>query len=94
MTKKFTTGRMIDGLSCHAIDMVIENLDLEPRINAIMRDFLEKVLESSPCFIDRFIMMLLKHQDVISEFGSPPQWEELSKETHGETIPSGDGSCG
>nr|GEV22648.1 hypothetical protein [Tanacetum cinerariifolium] len=36
-----TTGRLIDGSSCGRIDMVIKDLDLEPKIDAIMRDFLE-----------------------------------------------------
>ncbi|GKB00212.1 hypothetical protein Tco_0828205 [Tanacetum coccineum] len=39
--KKSTTGRMVGGLSCHAIDMVIENLDLEPKVKAMVRDVLE-----------------------------------------------------
>ncbi|GJZ36503.1 hypothetical protein Tco_0582694 [Tanacetum coccineum] len=38
---KFTTDRLVDGSSCDGIDMVIKNLDLEPKVYAIMRDFLE-----------------------------------------------------
>ncbi|GJW26370.1 retrovirus-related pol polyprotein from transposon TNT 1-94 [Tanacetum coccineum] len=38
---KLTTGRLIDGSSYGEIDMVIKDLDLEPKINAMMRDFLE-----------------------------------------------------
>ncbi|GJW68718.1 hypothetical protein Tco_0123142 [Tanacetum coccineum] len=46
-------------------DMFKENLDLEPKIDAMMRDFLK----------------------------SPSRWEELSKETSSNMLPSGDGSC-
>ncbi|GKE25056.1 hypothetical protein Tco_1436568, partial [Tanacetum coccineum] len=38
---KLTIGRLIDGSSCGGIDMVIKDLDLEPKIDAMMRDFLE-----------------------------------------------------
>nr|GEV23269.1 hypothetical protein [Tanacetum cinerariifolium] len=37
---KLTTGRLIDGSSCDGIDMVIKDLDLEPKVDAMMRDFL------------------------------------------------------
>nr|GEY95210.1 hypothetical protein [Tanacetum cinerariifolium] len=37
---KLTTGRMIDRLPCGKIDMVIKDLDLEPKIDAMMKDFL------------------------------------------------------
>ncbi|GKF63906.1 hypothetical protein Tco_0187354 [Tanacetum coccineum] len=37
---KLATSRLIDGLSCDGIDMVIKDLDLEPKIDAMMRDFL------------------------------------------------------
>ncbi|GJS98282.1 putative reverse transcriptase domain-containing protein [Tanacetum coccineum] len=40
---KLTTGRLIDGSSCGGIDMVIKDLDLEPNIDAMMRDFLEEL---------------------------------------------------
>ncbi|GKA73268.1 zinc finger, CCHC-type containing protein [Tanacetum coccineum] len=85
---------MIDDMPCSGIDMVIKDLDLEPKINAMTRDFLEQVLETSPCFEKRFTMILLEHQDVISEFGSSSRWEKLSKETGSEILPSGDGSRG
>ncbi|GJZ32097.1 hypothetical protein Tco_0577533 [Tanacetum coccineum] len=65
---KLTTSRLIDGSPCGGIDMVIKDLDLEPKIDAMMRDFLELVLETSPCFKERFTLMLLEHQDVILEF--------------------------
>ncbi|GJR45634.1 hypothetical protein Tco_1313737 [Tanacetum coccineum] len=38
---KLATGRLIDGSSCDEIYMVIEYLDLEPKIDAMMRDFLD-----------------------------------------------------
>ncbi|GJV58962.1 hypothetical protein Tco_1465062 [Tanacetum coccineum] len=85
---------MIDGVPCGLIDMVIKDLDLEPKIDAMMKEFLELVLEMSSCFGKRFTMMLLEHQDVISEFSSSPRWEKLSKETSSEILASGDGSCG
>ncbi|GKB82334.1 hypothetical protein Tco_0949229 [Tanacetum coccineum] len=38
---KLPTGRLIDGSSCGGIDMIIKDLDLEPKVDAMMRDFLE-----------------------------------------------------
>ncbi|GJU84374.1 reverse transcriptase domain-containing protein [Tanacetum coccineum] len=38
---KLTTGRLVNGSSYDGIDMVIKNLDLEPKVYAMMRDFLE-----------------------------------------------------
>ncbi|GJY80601.1 reverse transcriptase domain-containing protein [Tanacetum coccineum] len=35
------TGRLVNGSSCDGSDMVIKDLDLEPKIDAIMREFLE-----------------------------------------------------
>nr|GEX71078.1 hypothetical protein [Tanacetum cinerariifolium] len=46
----------------------------------------------SPCFRERFTLMLLEHQDVISEFRSLSRWKILSKETCSEVLLSGDGS--
>ncbi|GJS65080.1 hypothetical protein Tco_0679644 [Tanacetum coccineum] len=37
---KLATGRLVNGSSCDRIDMVIKNLDLEPKVDAMMRDFL------------------------------------------------------
>ncbi|GJR69432.1 hypothetical protein Tco_0015497 [Tanacetum coccineum] len=90
---KLTTGRLIDGLPCVGIDMVIKELYLESKIDAMMREFLEQVLKMSPCFRKRFTLMLLEHQVVILEFYSPSRWKELSKDTISKILPSGDGSC-
>ncbi|GKF42653.1 hypothetical protein Tco_0125995 [Tanacetum coccineum] len=38
---KLTTGRLIDDSSYGGIDMVIKDLDLEPKIDAMMRGFLD-----------------------------------------------------
>nr|GEV73040.1 hypothetical protein [Tanacetum cinerariifolium] len=38
---KLTTGRLINGSSCDEIDMVIKNLNLDPKVDAMMRDFLD-----------------------------------------------------
>ncbi|GJV40784.1 hypothetical protein Tco_1419224 [Tanacetum coccineum] len=62
-------------------DMIIENLDLKLKIDAVMRDFLVQVLETSPCFGYRFSMILLEHQDIVAEFCCPSRWKELSKES-------------
>ncbi|GJY25756.1 hypothetical protein Tco_0400482 [Tanacetum coccineum] len=35
------TGRLVNGLPCDRIDMIIEDLDLEPKIDAMVREFLE-----------------------------------------------------
>nr|GEU99991.1 hypothetical protein [Tanacetum cinerariifolium] len=37
---KLAIGRLIDRSSCDGIDMVIKDLDLEPKIKAMIRDFL------------------------------------------------------
>ncbi|GKD04245.1 hypothetical protein Tco_1179219, partial [Tanacetum coccineum] len=80
LPSSFATSRLIDGSPCGEIDMVIQDLDLEPKIGAMMRDFLKLVLKTSPCFKERFTLMLLEHQDAISKFCSPSWWKELSKE--------------
>nr|GFB79383.1 hypothetical protein [Tanacetum cinerariifolium] len=41
------TGRLVNGSSCGGSDMVIKDLDFEPKVDAVMRDFLE-VLWSFP----------------------------------------------
>ncbi|GKA72096.1 hypothetical protein Tco_0778312, partial [Tanacetum coccineum] len=74
------------------IDRVIKDLDLKPKVDAMMRDYLEEVLEMSPCFRKRISLMFLEHQDVIVEFCSPSWWKELSKETSSKILPCGDGS--
>ncbi|GKA59016.1 hypothetical protein Tco_0758329 [Tanacetum coccineum] len=38
---KLTTGRLVNGSSSDGIDMIIKKLDLEPKVYAMMRDFLE-----------------------------------------------------
>ncbi|GKF22849.1 hypothetical protein Tco_0075171, partial [Tanacetum coccineum] len=38
---ELNTGRLIDGSSCGGIDMIIEDLDLEPKNDTMMREFLE-----------------------------------------------------
>ncbi|GKC64019.1 hypothetical protein Tco_1096617, partial [Tanacetum coccineum] len=37
---KLATGRLVNGSSCDGSDMVIKDLDLDPNIDAIIRDFL------------------------------------------------------
>ncbi|GKA89195.1 hypothetical protein Tco_0811007 [Tanacetum coccineum] len=50
---KLTTGRLVNGSSCDGSDMVIKDLDLEPKIDAIMRDFLELRFEDFHCVLTR-----------------------------------------
>nr|GEW15946.1 Gag-Pol polyprotein [Tanacetum cinerariifolium] len=38
---RLTTDRLVNGSSCARSDMVIKDLDLEPKIDAMMRDFLD-----------------------------------------------------
>ncbi|GJX60082.1 hypothetical protein Tco_0291472 [Tanacetum coccineum] len=38
---KLTIDRLVNGSSCNGIDMAIKNLDLEPKVYAMMRDFLD-----------------------------------------------------
>nr|GEW67134.1 hypothetical protein [Tanacetum cinerariifolium] len=75
-------------------DMIVENLNLKLTVDAMMRDFLKQVLETSLCFRERFSLMLLEHQDIVAEFYGPSRWKELSKETsskipHVEMHPAG-----
>nr|GFB26503.1 hypothetical protein [Tanacetum cinerariifolium] len=35
------TGRLVSGSSCDGIDMVVKDLDLEPKVDAMMRKFLD-----------------------------------------------------
>ncbi|GJW02448.1 gag/pol polyprotein [Tanacetum coccineum] len=44
---KLATGRLVNGSSCDGIDMVIKNLDLEPKVDAMMRDFLSPSVGTS-----------------------------------------------
>ncbi|GJX16324.1 hypothetical protein Tco_0217156 [Tanacetum coccineum] len=91
---KLTTGRLVNGSSCDGIDMVIKNLDLEPKIDTMVRDFLRKSFKwSSMLRIEIFSMMLLEHQDIIVEFCGPSRWKKLSKESGSKILPCGDGSC-
>nr|GEV46791.1 hypothetical protein [Tanacetum cinerariifolium] len=87
---KLTTGRLIDGSSYDRSDMVIKDLDLEPKVDDMMMDFLEQVLEMSPFFWERFSLKLLEHQDIIAEFCSPFRWKELSKGMSSKILPCGD----
>nr|GEV97533.1 putative reverse transcriptase, RNA-dependent DNA polymerase [Tanacetum cinerariifolium] len=88
------TDQMIDDAPFGLIYMVIKDLDLKPKVDAMMRDFLKYALEMSICFRKRFIVMLLEHQDVISKFGSSSRWEKLSMKMGTKILPSGDGSRG
>nr|GEZ22837.1 hypothetical protein [Tanacetum cinerariifolium] len=89
----FSTGGTVNLALKMKCDMIIKNLDLRLTIDAMMRDFLEEVLEMSPCFRYIFSIMLLEHQDIIMKFCSPSRWKELSKETSSKILPCGDGSC-
>ncbi|GKB72949.1 hypothetical protein Tco_0934361 [Tanacetum coccineum] len=93
LVAKLTASGMVNLTFKMNRDMIIENLYLEPKINAMVGDSLELVLETSPRFRERFTLMLLEHQDVISEFRSPSWWKELRKESGSKILPSGDGSC-
>nr|GEW27882.1 reverse transcriptase domain-containing protein [Tanacetum cinerariifolium] len=44
--RELTTSRLVNGSSCGESDMVIKDLDLEPNVDAMMRDFLEISLRS------------------------------------------------
>nr|GFB41312.1 hypothetical protein [Tanacetum cinerariifolium] len=43
---KLAIGQLVNGLSCHGSAMVIEDSDLEPKIDAMMREVLEISLRS------------------------------------------------
>nr|GEY37022.1 uncharacterized mitochondrial protein AtMg00810-like [Tanacetum cinerariifolium] len=38
---KLATGRLVSGSSCDGIDMVVKDLELEPKVDAMMRKFLD-----------------------------------------------------
>ncbi|GJR66759.1 hypothetical protein Tco_0012824 [Tanacetum coccineum] len=38
---KLAIGRLVNGSSCDRINMVIKDLDLEPKVDAMMREFLD-----------------------------------------------------
>ncbi|GJZ05800.1 hypothetical protein Tco_0539593 [Tanacetum coccineum] len=38
---KLAIGRLVNGSSCNGSDIVIKDLDLEPKIDAMMGDFLD-----------------------------------------------------
>nr|GEY77753.1 hypothetical protein [Tanacetum cinerariifolium] len=69
-----TTGRLIDGSSCDGIDMVIKNLDFEPKIDAVMRDFLEpKSMEKASVLPQSDGVGLKRHHIVpFGEFNGVP----------------------
>nr|GEV70895.1 reverse transcriptase domain-containing protein [Tanacetum cinerariifolium] len=50
---KLATGQLVNGSSCDEIDMVIKDLDLELKVDAMMRDFLQttNVVEPEICTI-------------------------------------------
>nr|GEX42174.1 MAK10-like protein [Tanacetum cinerariifolium] len=57
---KLTTDRLVNGSPCDWIDMIIEDLDLKPKIDAMVREFLEKSLSSQdvPSTSDRRLIEL------------------------------------
>nr|GEV10630.1 hypothetical protein [Tanacetum cinerariifolium] len=59
-------GRLIDGSSCDEIDMVIKDLEVEPKVDAMMREFLESCL----CTVIRYHVIILL---VSYYFSSPTQ---------------------
>ncbi|GKB01149.1 hypothetical protein Tco_0829193 [Tanacetum coccineum] len=78
---ELTTGRIIDGVPCGRIGMAIKYLDLEPKIDSMMRDFLnssrwEKLNKETSSKIlpsgdgSRGINTTLKKEDLDDLFGS------------------------
>ncbi|GJZ72045.1 hypothetical protein Tco_0635896 [Tanacetum coccineum] len=49
-----TIGRLVNGSPCGGIYMVIKDLDLEPKIDAMMRDFLEELNGIPVAVVARF----------------------------------------
>ncbi|GKF78976.1 hypothetical protein Tco_0234544, partial [Tanacetum coccineum] len=37
---KLSTSRLVNGSSCDEIDMVIKDLELKPKVDAMIKDFL------------------------------------------------------
>ncbi|GJZ83572.1 hypothetical protein Tco_0648745 [Tanacetum coccineum] len=78
---KLATSRLIDGSPCDEIDMVIKDLDLEPKINAIMRDVLEYhivpfgELNGVPiAFVDRFEVISKSIDRIFVSHGGQRKW--------------------
>nr|GEZ51967.1 zinc finger, CCHC-type [Tanacetum cinerariifolium] len=53
LVMKLTISRLIDGSPCGGIDMVIKDLDLEPKIDATMRDFLNSYVLKMKSFVEQ-----------------------------------------
>ncbi|GKE72336.1 hypothetical protein Tco_1534377 [Tanacetum coccineum] len=51
---KLATGRLVNGSSCDRSDMVIIDLDLEPKIIAMMRELLEELNGNPVALVARF----------------------------------------
>nr|GEV05932.1 hypothetical protein [Tanacetum cinerariifolium] len=91
---KFATSSVLNFALKRVRDMIIKNLDLQPKFNAMMREFWSKSLKRV-CASERdSSMMLLEHQDVIFEFSISFRWEKLRREMGSEILPSRDRSRG
>ncbi|GJW72767.1 putative reverse transcriptase domain-containing protein [Tanacetum coccineum] len=71
-----TSGRLVDGLSRSGIDMDIKDLNLEPKINAIMREFLDFEVIELWC-LTGFFLIFFDHFNLFAnggeEFEEDPQ---------------------
>ena len=46
---------------------IVEELNEEPKFEAVMRDLPQQVLESGPCFMDRFFFFDAEAEDFVSK---------------------------
>nr|GEU30741.1 hypothetical protein [Tanacetum cinerariifolium] len=83
------------GSSVGGIDMVIKDLDLEPKVGAMMRDFFDIPLRHAFLGVLQKVTLL----DVVGTSGChcgvlrSSRWKELSKEISSKILLYGDGSC-
>ncbi|GKB32941.1 hypothetical protein Tco_0872342, partial [Tanacetum coccineum] len=74
------TGRLVNGLSCGGSNMVIKDLELEPKVHAMMRDFLEELNGIPLALVARF--------GVISK-----STDRIHDDPHDDAYPKGENSA-
>nr|GEX34265.1 reverse transcriptase domain-containing protein [Tanacetum cinerariifolium] len=73
--RQLITGRLVNGSSCGGSDMVIKDLDLELKVDAMMRDFLERskqIIEPEFCTIVETPVTTMEDARTMSELLQAP----------------------
>jgi hypothetical protein len=66
---------------------MIEALDDEPLLHAVMGAYRDIILQAFPCLSDGLIRELLKPRDLVSEDIGFAQWKKLGKKCIGALLP-------